>query len=234
MKKKIFIIAVILLLPGLSFAVSVKYGIGGHLGFIPEMGNELHSSVHESGLGVTNGIKGINRSKDGLATEAVSRLFGLYGGAYFKVVVFNYFLFRAGADVAYGVGGSGITLDAADNLITVSYSMWFFDVPLTVGLSVPFWKDVTLSFSCGLAFAYGNYSNSFSAPISSEGSFADWTVPLVIILEGEYYLTKTLALTSSVSYFRGATTVIKSASDYASVDFTAYRWSIGACFYIKK
>ena len=35
------------------------------------------------------------------------------------------------------------------------------DVPLTIGLSIPFWKDMKISLGLGAAYVWAEYENEF-------------------------------------------------------------------------
>lgn len=215
-------------------AHSQEIGIGLYTGLAPEMGGSMDTYVQNTTLGVGSGIDSINRDMPGRDTEEIEKLLGVVGGFEGKVIVLNYFMIRFGANYLKSFyGGKGKTLDLSDELVSVKYSMWACDFPLTVGLSVPFWKDVRISLSGGVAYAYGNQSSSFkSTTLDQSTSVKGWAIPLVFILAGEHYLSNTLALTSSISYYKGASKVkIDNGSDYTRVDFTGYRWTIGFSFY---
>jgi hypothetical protein len=234
-KIKIIITVMILLLlrPLIADAAYPETGVGFYTGLAPAMGGSMNTYVQNTTLGVGSGIDSINREMSGRDTEEIDRLLGVVGGFEGKVIVLNYFMIRLGANyIKSFIGGTGKTLDLSDELVTVKYSMWACDFPLTVGLSLPFWKDVRISLSGGIAYAYGSQSSSFkSVTLDQSTSVKGWAIPLVFIMAGEHYLTNTLSLTSTISYYKGASRVKgDNGSDYGRVDFTGYRWTIG-CFF---
>jgi hypothetical protein len=229
----ISITLLLLLIPFGVYADSPEIGVGFYAGLAPAMGGSMNTYVQNTTLGVGSGIDGINRDMSGRDTGEVKRLLGVAGGVEGKVIVLNYLMIRLGANYLKGFyGGKGKTLDLSDELVTAKYSMWAFDFPLTVGLSIPFWKDVRISISGGIAYAYGSQSTSFkSTTLDQSTSVKGWAMPLVFILAGDHYLSNTLSLTSTISYYKGASKVKKDNSDYARVDFSGYRWTVGFSFY---
>jgi hypothetical protein len=232
-------------------AATMNYAAGFSFGFTPSFGGNLHSSTQESAFQSRNGLDGMNRELSGHDTTEIKRLFGVSGGLEFKAILFDYFLMRLGGNYTMSIyGGSGKTVflpngAAPETDVTCSYCMWSYDIPLTVGLIIPFWKDVKLSFSCGLAFAYGGYDNQFKgSTFDMKGSFTGWALPLVILVQGEYFLGERLALNTSLAYYKGATETIRDGKrtdtmgaltagevDFARIDFTGYRFSIGLSYY---
>ncbi len=235
-KIKIIISVLILLLlrpPGAN-ADYPEIGFGIYTGLAPAMGGSMNTYIQEMTLGVESGIDSINREMAGRDTEEIERLLGVVGGFEGKVIVLNYLMIRVGANYLKSFyGGKGKTLDPADDVVAVKYSMWACDFPLTVGVSIPFWKDIRISLSGGIAYAYGSQSSSFkSATLNQSTSVTGWALPLVFILAGDHYLTNTLSLTSTISYYKGVSRVKSdSGPDYARVDFSGYRWTLGFSFY---
>jgi len=240
MKKRNYIYALIISCMALAavpqpvYSLMLRMSAGPRLGLVPSMGGDLNSRVQEVDLGVTGGIEGINRSKDGLETERIKRLFGASAGAGFRAVFADYLLFSTGADFSMDFfGGEGSTLDSSDNIVTAEYSMLTVGIPVTLGFSIPFWNDIRISFSGGVAPTYGIYKNSFSsaAPLDSSATFRGWGVPMIIVLTGEYLLTKKTGIVSSLTWCNGSTRMLKGGQDYARIDFSGYRWNIGMLFY---
>lgn len=216
-----------------AHAIETDVSLGAHFGLAPALGGDLGSRFQENTLGVNNGIEGINRSMSGIDTDKVERLLGGYGGIDFKVIFIKYLMIRLQANFTMNMtGGTGISLDQAENRLEVSYSFWAVDIPVQVGVSVPFGNTVRISLSGGIAFAYGTYSNSFkSATVNSSAEFTGWTFPWIIMLSGEFFLKEYIALTSSLVYYNGATDIIRSGSDYAKIDFGGFRWNIGFSYH---
>ncbi|HPI91426.1 MAG TPA: hypothetical protein PK859_19120 [Spirochaetota bacterium] len=225
-----------LLLPSPLFAINTAVSLGAHIGLAPDMGGNLQSRVQRTELGVDNGIDGINRSMDGVKTEKINKLLGAYGGMDFKVVFAKYFLFRLQTNFVMNFfGGTGVTLDQSENRLTAKYSLWIVDIPVGLGVSVPFGDIVRISLCGGVAFAYGSYSNSFkSSTVNSSATFETWTFPWLIMLSGEYFFREDIAITTSLAYYQGSSDVIKSRSDYAKIDFSGFRWNIGFSYYFIK
>lgn len=245
MRRVLYILAVfILTVAMLEMPVfGMNYSVGLYGGFMPSMGGNLNSSVQASEFQSKNGIDGINKSLSGFDTSPVERLLGATAGLDFKASFSDYFLVRlAGNYTRSVVGGNGKTVyddTGTAYLLECDYAMTVYDVPLTVGLAIPFWKDVKISFSCGLAFAYGQYQNSFksSAPLDYKGSFTGWAFPLVLLLQGEYFLAEKTSLSALLSYYNGSTKTLEDGEksdgsvDFAPIDFTGYRFSFGVAYY---
>ena len=227
-KLLLFALLAVLALPCRLMA-SVEASLGFSAGYIPSMGGNLGSSVQSTQLGVDNGIDGINRSQDGTDTEMIGRLIGITGGGELKIIVFGNYLVRVGANYARSIyGGKGKTIDPWGNTVKVEYAVWYYDFPFTLGISIPFWKDVRINLSGGIAYARGTSRNSFRSPVlDSSASFTGWALPRVIILSGEYFLDGEVALMTSLSYYQGATELMTNRGDMGRVDFTGYRWNIG-------
>ncbi|MCU0844682.1 MAG: hypothetical protein MUC76_07125 [Spirochaetes bacterium] len=221
---------------------AASFSLGAQAGFVPSLGGNLHSSTHET-IGVYNGIDGINKSLDGYDTSTINRLLGASGGIVLKATFYDYFLVRLGGNFTMDVrGGSGTTLydtpapGFTPELLDCTYSMYVIDAPLTAGLAVPFWKDVRIAFSCGAAFAYGNYKNSLRPESGGDvkGKFRGYGFPLVLLVEGDYFLNAKVSITASLAYYRGSTDIRKDRyrtdgdTDFARIDFTGYRFSMGA------
>ncbi len=203
-------------------------------GMIPAMGGGMSSYEQSARIGVDNGIYGINRSEKGKSTKNIDQPVGFTGGGEFKLVLFNYYMARVGANYSRSIyGGTGKSLDPAGNIMKVEYSLWYYDIPLMAGISIPFWKDVRITLSGGLAYASGTYSNSFkSDAVNSKAAFSGWALPRVISLSGEYFINYDIAATTAISYYEGSTKVIKNRADYAVLDFTGYRFTFGVSYYM--
>ena len=228
-------IAMLLVMASLqqAHAIDTDVSLGAHFGLAPSLGGDLHSRFQETVLGVSNGIDGINRSMPGIKTDKAERLLGAYGGIDLKAVFIKYLMIRLQANFTMNmIGGTGSSLDLSENKLRVRYTMWAVDIPFCLGASVPLGRSVRISLCGGVAFAYGNYSNSFkSSTVSSSAEFEGWTFPWVIMLSGEYFFRKDIAIISSVVYYHGATDTIKSGSDFAQIDFTGFRWNIGFSYH---
>ena len=166
------------------------------------------------------------------------------GGALFKAIFHDYYQVRMALNYTMGYfGGSGKTVyddSGTTRLLECEYSFRELDVPVTFGISIPFWKDIRIAFSCGLAYAYADYSYSFEADNGQQwkGSFKGWGLPLVIILEGEYFITDRVAASTSIVYYKGSTKVLKDGSDtggtdFARIDVSGYRYNLGVTFYFR-
>ncbi len=256
MNNKIIITLLLLILTQTPLAAKkANYSIGANIGFAPSLGGNLESLNQQIyGFSTDGGIDGTNRSMEGMETEKIYRLFGFTGGAEFKTIIQDYFLIRLGASFSKGVfGGEGktvITDGAGYYTMDCKYSFYEYDVPLTIGLAIPFWKDAMFSLSCGTAFAYAKYTNEFVSddeypdPFERKGVFEDWGFPLVVIIQGEYFFLTNASLTSTISYYNGSTEVIKDsydkdtegfggqgAVDFARINFTGYRFTFGISYY---
>jgi hypothetical protein len=224
---------------------ATSLSVGMQAGFMPALGGNLHSSTHES-IGVYNGIDGINKSLDGYDTSTIDRLLGAGGGIEIRATFRDYFFARlAGNFTMAAWGGAGTTIydtpavGFTPELLECSYSMYVIDVPLTAGLAVPFWKDVRIAFSVGAAFAYGNYKNSFRPESGGDlkGKFRGYGFPLVLLVDGDYFLSEKLSITASLAYYKGSTDIRKDRyrtdgdTDFARIDFTGYRFGMGASWH---
>lgn len=251
-------IAVFVICSGPARARTPNFGFGLYGGFMPAMGGNLHSNIHEKQFYSESGIDGINKSADGKKTQNVERLVGMSFGGSAKTIINDYALVRLGFNYTKSMyGGDGKSLYTPDGtnyyVMSCSYSLSIIDIPFTVGLSVPFWKDMKISVSGGIAYARGTYDNQFKSTetggeFKRSGSFKGSGFPLVFIVEGEYFIQETIALTSTLAYYRGSTKLIKDSAtssdsttglfaandvvDYARIDFTGYRFTLGVSFYI--
>ncbi|HDP79871.1 MAG TPA: porin OmpL1 [Spirochaetes bacterium] len=242
-KKYILLICTALFMAAAGADGSVmNYSVGLYGGFMPSAGGNLHSAAQEEYFSTTSGLDGINKSMDGYSTSEIKRLLAVTGGIELKAIFFDYFFARLAGNYTRSVlGGTGKTLydDAGTpTLLKCEYTYQSLDIPLTVGLSIPFWKDVTISFSCGAAYARGWTTNKFESSAGNmKGSFSGYTFPLVLLLEGDYFITKKLSLNSSLSYYKGSTRSIRdgkksdAVEDYSRIDFTGYRFGFGVSYY---
>ncbi|MCX8125283.1 MAG: hypothetical protein N3F66_14130 [Spirochaetes bacterium] len=233
--------------PGIAFAQISPFNqaISLYAGYIPSLGGNLYSYEQEHTFGSATGIDGINKSQTGFSTAPIHRLMGATVGATFKVVMYDFFTARIGINYFKSVwGGKGKTVynDGGTNrLLECNYNFDGFDIPLTLGIVIPFYKDMKITFSCGVAYAWGRYKNKFEsdAPLSYKGHFKGTAYPLVINTEGEYFINEKFALTTSLTYYKGTTEIIKDSkkgdgnTDYAPIDFSGYRFLLGVSYYFK-
>jgi len=242
------------------YALKTNLSLGMYCGFFPSMGGSLNSHVQEEYFNSNNGINGMNRRMTGYNTSDLKRLLGAFGGLGIKTIFDDYYLLRIAVNYCTSFyGGEGSTIFTTDHLnyylLKCQYSMVEYDIPLTVGISVPFWKDIKISLSYGIAFAYANYENSFKSntytdPFERKGSFKGWTLPMVMLLEGDYFITEKFAIITSLSYYWGSTKILKDSKksdttgfdldvdnegegieDFARIDFTGFRFSFGFSYY---
>ncbi len=225
-----------------TYASPFNQAISLYAGYIPSLGGNLYSYKQENSFGSATGVDGINKSQTGFSTSQIHRLIGATGGINFKVVMYDFFAVRIGANYFKNVwGGKGKTVynDAGtDTLLECKYSFDGFDVPLTFGIVIPFYKDMKITFSCGVAYAWGRYKNRFQsdAPLDYNGKFKGTAYPLVINTEGEYFINDKFAVSTSLVYYKGTTQVIKDSkkgdgsTDYAPIDFSGYRFLLGVSY----
>ncbi|MEJ5363099.1 MAG: hypothetical protein WHV26_13665 [Spirochaetota bacterium] len=241
----VFCCCAIVLVPVFSLASPFNQAISLYAGYIPSLGGNLYSYEQENTFGSATGIDGINKSQTGFSTSQIHRLIGATGGINFKVAMYDFFAIRIGANYFKNVwGGKGKTVynnAGTDTLLECKYIFDGFDVPLTFGIVIPFYKDMKITFSCGVAYAWGRYKNKFEsdAPLTYKGKFKGSAYPLVINTEGEYFINEKFAVSTSLSYYRGTTDVIKDSkkgdgnTDYAPIDFSGYRFLLGISYYFK-
>ncbi len=252
MIKKIIYIVLFLFIIKIQELSAEKVSVsGGFYGsYMSSMGGNLASNTQETYFNSNSGIDGINKSADGISTSNIERLTGVFAGLDVKAVFLDYYLLRVGANYGMSVyGGKGKTIynDGTDHSLKCEYSLKQYDFPVTLGLSIPFWKDSRISVSCGTAFAWASYENKFesdsaAAPFSAtqdtiKGKFTGWAFPLVVLIQGDIFVMPDVSLTSTISYYKGRTKVIKDSKDsdgdvdFASIDFTGYRFSLGVSYY---
>ena len=231
------------------FAEKLTFSTGINAGYMPSMGGNLDSLSQELYYGSASGVDGINRKIDGYSTTDIERLTGVYFGFDFNAFFYDYFLVRTGFNYGMSVyGGKGKTVfyspppDDDYFILKCEYSYRQFDVPLTVGVCIPFWKDAKILITCGAAYANAKYVNKFKSedtavPFNRKGSFSGWGIPLVVLIQGDYFVTEKVALTTAISYYRGESKVIKDSSDndgdtdFAVIDFSGYRFNLGVSYY---
>jgi len=235
----------IVLVPASLPASPFNQAISLYAGYMPSLGGNLYSYEQENTFGSATGIDGINKSLTGFSTAPINRLLGATTGVTFKLVMYDFFTARVGANYFKSVwGGKGKTVyndGGTDTLLECNYSFDGFDIPVTVGIIIPFYKDMKITFSCGVAYAWGRYKNKFEsdAPLAYKGEFKGSAYPLVINTEGEYFVNEKFAISTSLAYYRGTTTVIKDSkkgdgsTDYAPIDFSGYRFILGVSYYFK-
>ncbi|GEM_PF-448847 len=244
-------------------AAPVDYAVGIYGGFTPSFGGDLHSYNQEKYFHSNSGIDGMNRARDGMSTSVIERLIGATAGIELKGIFLDYYFVRFAFNYTRSIyGGSGKTVFTPDGTnyyrLSCTYSLSMYDVPFTVGLSIPFWKDMKVSLSGGVAYAYVMYENQFKSsettpPFERKGVFKGWGLPLVIIAEGEYFISPKLSLNAALSYYNGTTEVIKddkdtdisgpdlnndgstpdAAVDFSRIDLTGYRFTLGISIYIE-
>lgn len=241
---KLLCCCAIALVTASSQASPFNQALSLYAGYMPSLGGNLYSYEQENTFDSTTGIDGINKSQTGFSTAPINRLLGATAGATFKLVMYDFFTARVGANYFKSVwGGKGKTVynDGADRLLECNYSFDGFDIPVTVGIIIPFYKDMKITFSCGVAYAWGRYKNKFEsdAPLAYKGVFKGITYPLVINTEGEYFINEKFAISTTLAYYRGTTTVIQDSNkgdgntDYAPIDFSGYRFLLGVSYYFK-
>lgn len=241
---KLLCCCAIALVPASSPASPFNQALSLYAGYMPSLGGNLYSYEQENTFDSATGIDGINKSQTGFSTAPINRLLGATAGATFKLVMYDFFTARVGANYFKSVwGGKGKTVynDGADRLLECNYSFDGFDIPVTVGIIIPFYKDMKITFSCGVAYTWGRYKNKFEsdAPLAYKGAFKGSTYPLVINTEGEYFINEKFAISTTLAYYRGTTTVIKDSNkgdgntDYAPIDFSGYRFLLGVSYYFK-
>lgn len=233
----------------------MNYSIGFQGGFMPSYGGKLKSYVQEDFFQSKSGIDGINRSMNGYDTNHINRLFATFGGVDIKTTIYDYYV----ATVSYIYyqtiyGGKGKTVFTTDNtnyyLLECEYTYKAFDIPVTLGLCIPFWKDIKISLNCGIVFANVEYKNKFKSdtytdPFERKGEFKGWVFPVVMLVQGEYIVSSNISLTSSLSYYHGSTGLLtdnykndtaglggNGAVDFAAINHTGYRFSFGILYYI--
>ncbi len=236
MQFKYIIIFIIIFQSSILTAYTFKSAVSLNLSIMPNMGNNLSSDFQKNDLNVNNGIFEINRSKTGISTTTIKPLSGYFIEAQIHGLTLDYLILSIGANYGQNLfSGSGKSLDDSDNIMDVKYSMWLVGIPLTIGLSIPFWEDTKVIFTTGISFSYGTYSNSFSsATVNQKASFTGLGIPMVTKIAGEHFISKDIAISSSLSYYNGATTVIKNQGDYAIIDYSGYRFSFGISYYFKE
>lgn len=206
------------------------------IGFSPEVGGSMHSGWQLENLEVQNGIYDINRSAAGFELSTVETPLGLNAAFDFRIIMDRIY-FKAGGGYSRTIaGGKGTTLNAlVSEEVKVRYKQWSLDLPLTFGATLLFWNESRISLGCGIAFAYGNYSNSFkSASLDHSGSFSSYALPLVAELSGEVFISSDTTIICSVDYYYGKSKVVKDGSDYARVDFSGTRFSAGFVRYFNR
>ena len=248
MKKTVLTLLVLISSISIAAADIVNISCGLYGSYMQSMGGNLSSYTQASYFDSYSGVDSINRSNDTIDTTNIDRLTGAFFGMNVKAVFLDYYLLRIGANYGMSVyGGEGKTIiNAGTNYLKCKYSLKQYDFPLTIGLSIPFWKDSRISVSCGTAFARATYENKFesdsvAAPFTTsstiKGKFTGWAFPLVVLIEGDVFVAPDVSLTSAISYYSGRTSTIKDSYDsdgnvdFASIDFTGYRFSLGVSYY---
>ncbi len=225
------------------YSAKMNLSVGVYGGVAPSLGGDMQSAVQISEFQSRNGLDGMNRDKDGYDTSSINKLLGVSGGIALKAVFLDYFLLKLGGNYTRGVyGGKGTTVyfDSGASsymLLDCSYKFYEYDAPLTLGISIPIGKEVRISLSCGIAYAYAKYTNSFSSDTKRyRGSFSEWDLPLVYQLEGEYFINDKFAISTMITYYRGSSNIIRDGTssdgnvDLAKVNYTGFRYYIGAIY----
>ncbi len=241
MKRILLTLLIVPFLLAPALAADVNYAVGAYLGIAPSLGGNLFTYQHESVFDSSTGIYGMNRKDDALGTTQIEPLTGFSAGGMFKTLLYDYFQVRIACNYTRSyLGGTGTTVylqGGVNTALDCEYSFWAIDAPLTFGLVIPFWKDIKLSFNCGIAYAYGQYQYSFESTAGQwKGSFTGYGLPVVMLIEGEYFLTDRIAMASSLLYYRGTSKVLSDGSntggkDFARLDFSGYRFNLGVTFY---
>lgn len=229
-------------------AEKVNFSTGLNAGYMPSMGGNL-DSLSQSYYGSGSGVDGINRKMDGYSTSSIGRLTGVYAGFDFNAFFYDYFLVRTGFNYGKSIyGGRGKTVfysplpDDDYFILKCEYKYTQYDIPLTAGVCIPFWKDAKISLTCGAAYANAKYENKFTSedtavPFERKGRFSGWGIPLVVLIQGDYFIAEKFALTTEISYYRGKSKVIKDSydsdgdTDFANIDFSGYRFNLGVSYY---
>jgi len=218
------------------YAVSssaAEISISPRIGYSPAVGGSMSSGWQSEELDVEDGIYGINRSGGGFAVSGIESPVGIVAGIDLGILR-NSIYGKAGIEYLYQVsGGTGKTIDpSGTELVKVKYSQWSFDIPLTAGVSLLFWGETRIYLGCGIAFAYGTYSNSFSsATLDHSGSFTGYAIPLVAEAGCEYLINERFSAGCNIMYLNGKSTVIKDGTDYARIDFTGFHFTASAAFH---
>lgn len=236
MNKFIKLLIMLLLFTPWTQLYSAEFASSLRMGYSPEVGGSMHSGWQQENLEVQNGIYDINRSADSFALSTVETPLGFNAAFDFKVIIDKVYL-KAGAGYNRTIaGGKGTTLYASLlEEVKVKYKQWSLDFPVTFGATLIFWNESRISLGCGVAFAYGNYSNSFkSATLDHSGSFTSYAIPLVAELSGEAFISPDTSIICSVDYFYGKSKIVKDGSDYARVDFSGMRLSAGFVRYFNR
>jgi len=246
----ICICIIILLSPFAINAMEVKQSISFYGGIAPELGGSCYSYLQDNTFGTPNvidnypnGINGINKLKTGYNTSNVSKLVGLTSGISWKLIVYEFFAFKVSANYFNSVwGGKGTVVfndGTNDRELKCEYAIEGFDIPVTAGISIPFYNAIRISLTGGFAYAHGTYKNRFESEslFIYKGRFKGNAFPLVVNCEGEYFVNNSFAIMSSLSYYHGKTKSIKDYkqsdlnTDYAPIDFSGYRYVIGISYY---
>lgn len=240
MIKFIKLLAVLLIFFASSQLYSAEFASSLRIGYSPEVGGSMHSGWQLENLGVEDGIYDINRSAPGFDLSTVESPVGINIAFDFKIIMDKIYL-KTGAGYNRTIaGGKGTTLylsalpDVLEE-VDVEYKQWSFHLPLTFGATLLFWNEARISLGCGIAFAYGNYSNSFkSASLDHSGSFSSYAFPLVAELSGEIFISLNTSIICSFDYFYGKSKVVKDNSDYGRVDFSGMTLSVGFVRYFNR
>lgn len=256
--KKIYksaILIAIFLMTTSAWSFKMNYSIDLYAGALPNYGGSLNSYNQRAYFQSEHGIYEINKSATGVTTESIRPLLGISGGIALRSIMNDFYFYRIGASYNMNIwGGSGTTIfntNQMDNLtndylpVKCSYGLTSYDFPVTLGVAIPFWKDVKIFFSCGVSFNYSIMTNSFKADgMTREGKFSALSYPLVILLEGQYFVTQNMAMYTSLSYYRGNSKYLTDSTktdttgysgagavDYSSIDLTGYKYYLGISFY---
>lgn len=238
MIKFIKLLVTLLLFFPCSQLYSAELASSLRIGYSPEVGGSMHSGWQLENLNVEDGIYDINRSANGFQLSTVEAPVGLNLAFDFRVIMDKIY-FKAGAGYVRTIaGGKGTTLDYSTPTpeeVKVRYKQWSLDFPLTFGATLLFWNESRISLGCGIAFAYGNYTNSFkSATLDHSGSFKSYAFPLVAELSGEVFIFSNTAIICSFDYFYGKSKVVNNGSDYGRVDFSGMSFSAGFVRYFNR
>lgn len=226
----LFIAVSLCFMPVYSYAADISLNM--RFGYSPHAGGAMRSGWQAANLGVYDGLNDINRSSGAFDVTTVEVPAGVVG-ALDVMFTGETFYFKTGVWSLYTVaGGKGKTIDPAEaEVVSVSYSQWSVDVPVTIGVNLLYWGESRIYMGCGFAFAYGMSAMSFSsasATYNHSADFAGYAIPLVAELGCEYMTGNNTSVGCGIRYMYGKTAVIENGSDYAVVDFSGYIFTFSA------
>ncbi len=104
---KLLILVLCAIVPVTAFAQTSPFNqaISLYAGYIPSLGGNLYSYEQDNTFGSSTGIDGINKSQTGFSIATIHRLLGATAGVNFKVVMYDFFTARIGANYFKSVVG---------------------------------------------------------------------------------------------------------------------------------